>query len=216
MRRILIMLLLLVTLGGAAYALAYHRSEVAHVLEYFVSDSPKKVSQRSKPVLQPLKPASQPTGKLTQDEKINVQATCRDALIEWQKDKQQAIDYERYLTSQAKELASLFTKYNHHHSKSELRGVASVLMWRPVKGDDDQLTKSMVTQWDQLIWQLKWLSAHFQHHAFLQTKAELLNISKQLKENDLIAAVQSLEPLDGAAGERHYLSCMIHQGDENV
>ena len=37
MRRILIIFLLMVTLGGAGYALAYHRSEVVHVLEPFVS-----------------------------------------------------------------------------------------------------------------------------------------------------------------------------------
>ena len=36
MRRILIIFLLMVTLGGAGYALAYHRSEVVHVLEPFV------------------------------------------------------------------------------------------------------------------------------------------------------------------------------------
>ena len=75
---------------------------------------------------------------------------------------------------------------------------------------------SMVAQWDQLIWQLKWLSAHFQHHAFLQTKAALLSISKQLNAKDLIEVVQHLEPLKVAAGERHYLSCMLHQGGENV
>ena len=44
MRRILIIFLLMVTLGGAGYALAYHRSEVVHVLEPFVSFSSNNVS----------------------------------------------------------------------------------------------------------------------------------------------------------------------------
>ena len=88
----------------------------------------------SQPSKQPTKQPLQPLAKLAKDETINVQATCRDALIEWQKDEQQAIDYERYLTSQAKELASLFTKYDQHHADSKLHGIESVIMWRPVKG----------------------------------------------------------------------------------
>ena len=42
--------------------------------------------------------------------------------------------------------------------------------------------------------------------------AALLSISKQLNAKDLIEVVQHLEPLKVAAGEQHYLSCMLHQG----